>query len=808
MIILFLLHLVVKGLKAILTPIVTIPLVGILILITTTSPFDYKSSFLLVLLGASMQFLKLHFKSYRTAYFAKKISIHFYQFPVGLTTRDLGYYTLSYCPAILVLFLLFLIGDAFNLSLGNPFFLLFISCVMVFLYALNPFLRPPRFSVNGHSHSADEKLMPIHIAADNAQLKVLVKHIAQGVKEINRKTNFGNSALHFAIKSKNNEAVQLLINANAVVNCINNQAETPVMFAASNHDLKMVELLLANKAAVNQLNNNQENVLFYCLTSLPVFSFLVYKGATITTINSQEESLLSVAAGLKTKSELFVKKNQVQKTNAKDLVAYLLEQGLSPNGIAKETAVPIIKAVSVSNTDVVKLLLAKGANPNIVSKEKETALSTAITGRNISLVKLLVANNADINLCIPVSFYCNDLVTPLELAYETSSLYGTEQTIARQNNIIDYLIQEGALFGSNSKYNRFHLLREIRLLKDLDLYLHIVSLPQVHLAEESIELTKEELKWYFMQRFLQNKSYLSMRFDDISYYFEILLKASLVNENTMKECFVMLFLNAPDIAIETVLAFYIKYPDNKEIIQSTAKNVLKAAYNQELNEPIYKELAKNNKTMEAIDIILEKRCLNILLNKNQDKKTANKILSLRNNLETDFDNARKDVAFVANYIHNSEELVRGSKNPDSLSFTLANYTTKLLIKTIQQSFFEASKQLFFSYVKNIYVYTGFHEKSEDVASNALVLSLLIKDDTISKLVFEVILNEKFNIQTTNNAVLLFNLACYYAVKGDKENLIIATKFAIKNGKEASQFLADTDFKSFLKDDGFRAVLSQ
>ncbi len=808
MIAFFLIHLLIRGLKIIFTPLIAIPLFGFLILLISSTPWDYKSVLFLISLGGLMQLFELKIKDFRAAYYEKKLSIHLYDFPKGLTGSDIGYYSLSFFPAILVLFLLFLTGYLFNLSFGSPLFLIFLSSILIFLYAINPFFIAPQFSVNGHSHSTDEKLMPMHKAANEGDLKTLKKLIASKPKDIHHKTNFGTYAIHFTVKANKYTATKLLLDAGAEINCTNRYEETVLMLAASNQDFKMVQLLLANNADAQLVNNNRENALFYTLSNLSVFKLLVANEASIYNINANGESLISAAAGLKTKPELFVKSTDAPKTNAKDLVVYLLEKGLSANGLSKETILPIVKAVTSANRSVVELLLAEGADPNLKNRDQQTALSAAIAKANMPLVKLLITHNADVNLPILADFYFKNLITPLEFAYESSSLFSGVIVIQNQNAIVDYLIQHGAEINPEGKYKKAHMLRAIRLLDNNSLFQHIDTLPELIIGKETLLLDTEELKWYFTNRFLQDKAYLTMPFNTLSYYFQVMLKDNLSSEESLQDCFLMLFLNNSKKAETGILECYAKYHDKKEDIQNTAKAVLKAAFNKKANNTMIADVTTNNNIQEAIDNTLEERYLNRLKNNNQDEKTTKKMITLALGLENDFEHALKNTELVQHYIDNSEQLAKGSKTPKSLSFAFANYTTKLLIKTIEQSKFEDSKLLFCSYLHNICPYTGLDEKSEDIASNGLVLSILTKDSTISELIFERLLNESFTIENTSNAILLYNLACYYSLENDKKNLLIATKFAIKHGKEASQFLNDSDFDGFMNDADFMGVLGE
>ena len=116
--------------------------------------------------------------------------------------------------------------------------------------------------------------------------------------------------------------------------------------------------------------------------------------------------------------------------------------------------------------------------------------------------------------------------------------------------------------------------------------------------------------------------------------------------------------------------------------------------------------------------------------------------------------------------------------------------------------FGLAQKVLDNYIDNLLPFAGLDLKSSDVASNGIVLGIVTKNDEISDKVFEKILGPDFLIQFTDNNILLFNLACYYATHNEKDNLLQATRQALYYGKEAEQFLSDGDFKPYLQDKDF------
>lgn len=132
---------------------------------------------------------------------------------------------------------------------------------------------------------------------------------------------------------------------------------------------------------------------------------------------------------------------------------------------------------------------------------------------------------------------------------------------------------------------------------------------------------------------------------------------------------------------------------------------------------------------------------------------------------------------------------------------------KLMINSIGGGDFEIARHLFNSYIDSIIPHSGLSEKSSDVASNAIVLSIHLNDEKIYERVEVFILGINFPIEDIRNEILLYNLACHYSLKRDKKQLLPATKQSLKYGKSSDQFLRDGDFSYYLNDEDFLSILN-
>ena len=177
-------------------------------------------------------------------------------------------------------------------------------------------------------------------------------------------------------------------------------------------------------------------------------------------------------------------------------------------------------------------------------------------------------------------------------------------------------------------------------------------------------------------------------------------------------------------------------------------------------------------------------------------------------LKTAFDNALNDKKSIQSFIRISSEIARNSPYAKRLKFQFANYSTKLLLNRLTAKDYDSAEKIINNYIDNILPFAGYHRKSEDVASNALFLSAANNNEKIAQKVMNKLLGPDFDINSTNNEILLFNLAGYYATRKQKEMMLQSIERALTQGKKADQFLSDSDFKYYLEDKDFIALLQK
>ncbi|MBO7641621.1 MAG: ankyrin repeat domain-containing protein [Alphaproteobacteria bacterium] len=177
--------------------------------------------------------------------------------------------------------------------------------------------------------------------------------------DINKKDEYGNTALAKAAGSYSFESAKCLLRAGADVNSQNVHGETPLLYAVDKEDKRMVNLLLNNGADVN-LKRNDDRLILEIAAELSRFDSI---------------------------DVLF--ENPNCKINLK---------GININKKDKDGNTALARAVYLGRVKTAEYLLRAGADVNSQNVHGETPLHFAAYKGNAEMVNLLLENRADINL--------------------------------------------------------------------------------------------------------------------------------------------------------------------------------------------------------------------------------------------------------------------------------------------------------------------------------------------------------------------------------------------------------------------------
>ena len=160
-----------------------------------------------------------------------------------------------------------------------------------------------------------------------------------------------------------------------------------------------------------------------------------------------------------------------------------------------------------------------------------------------------------------------------------------------------------------------------------------------------------------------------------------------------------------------------------------------------------------------------------------------------------------DSAEIDSYLELSEESVKEYQKKGSFPHDLAAYTANLMLEYINKDEHKVALRVFDSYVDLVLPHSEVATSSTYVASFAIILSMRTKEPTIFDRAEEHILSN-IDIKKIINSTLLFNLACHYSLKRDKEKLLLYVTLARKQGFAEEAFYSDDDFIYYKGDNDF------
>ncbi|CAO3663920.1 unnamed protein product [Umbelopsis ramanniana] len=304
------------------------------------------------------------------------------------------------------------------------------------------------------------------LSLDSIDMKRLYQHIKQsGALDIQDKEGYG--ILYLAAKNKSIEALRILVLQPSIeVNVVNGpHNETPLHAAAQSDNADAVELLLDNDALVD-IPDELGHTPLYDATfakSIESMKLLLNAGAQCDTVDSQGNSLLHIAVSQDFSDgiDLLVKHGcDVNTTNASGIsplansiqlnypkaMKKLLSVGADPNSRAKYNRSMLHHAVTWNRLDAVIALLEAGCDLNVVNVMDETPLLVAVQQRKIDIVQRLIEAGADPHIGAGGVWQS----TNLPLLYSANHGYAEMCAMLVTDKTSDFLIKFAAELGQRS----------------------------------------------------------------------------------------------------------------------------------------------------------------------------------------------------------------------------------------------------------------------------------------------------------------------------------------------------------------------
>lgn len=280
-------------------------------------------------------------------------------------------------------------------------------------------------------------ITPLMNAAANGHYDI-VKLLIENKADINMKDVNNATALHYASSSNHTDIIKLLVENKADINAKTDVHITPIMYSCQLSNYDAVKFLVDNGAKLDECDIYEENVLHYAISSgnIEIVEYILNKqeleipryALTVASISGNLSLVHYIHSKLKNdrKENIFssafisathnghldivryffdTSKKDAPKAIAlassgkhKNVVEYLLMNGISPNGISDEGKSALIYAIETSNRDIVDLLIKYNVDIDMPDDDDITPLMYAASVGDIEIVKKLLDNNANVKL--------------------------------------------------------------------------------------------------------------------------------------------------------------------------------------------------------------------------------------------------------------------------------------------------------------------------------------------------------------------------------------------------------------------------
>ena len=182
-------------------------------------------------------------------------------------------------------------------------------------------------------------------------------------------------------------------------------------------------------------------------------------------------------------------------------------------------------------------------------------------------------------------------------------------------------------------------------------------------------------------------------------------------------------------------------------------------------------------------------------------------------LQSAFDRAFADIEALDNFLNLAKIFAGKDRRVKRHVSLIVSLYAGLLVEIVGKNNLPVSEKLFLHFMDNIYPATtdvqdeAMSYNLSVIASQGLIISVALNNAQISKLVFDKLLGEKFDITTHKNRALIYNLACYYSTTNNKTAMLEAIRQARKRGAPPKQFMDDVDFNNYRSDKDFLEAIN-
>jgi len=206
----------------------------------------------------------------------------------------------------------------------------------------------------------------------------VVSLILQKGGDPNIKNNFGDNALHVAVRNNLADQGGILINAKTDIFAINAASETPVFLALSAKDGPYDWFFTPSVITARDVNGDTVAHQAARKNLDKGLAYLKGRGSDMAAVNTTKETLLHVAA----------------KSNAADALRYLINDKADMEARDNNGDTPLQASVLADSLSCMQLLIASGADLNARNFSGESVLHQAVRKHNLAITQFLLGKGS------------------------------------------------------------------------------------------------------------------------------------------------------------------------------------------------------------------------------------------------------------------------------------------------------------------------------------------------------------------------------------------------------------------------------
>lgn len=176
--------------------------------------------------------------------------------------------------------------------------------------------------------------------------------------------------------------------------------------------------------------------------------------------------------------------------------------------------------------------------------------------------------------------------------------------------------------------------------------------------------------------------------------------------------------------------------------------------------------------------------------------------------------AQRSPGALPAFLQAAQDLAQDLQRAQDVSADITHAYAQLINHFNERRDFAPSSRLVRHYLAQVYPHVSKYRRDDKeaynvgvIASQTLAFALHTNEPDLVEAVMATLIGSGFDPAVQTNGTLMYNLACYYALTGDRARMLQAAARARSLGKPPSQFLQDADFDRYRQDAEFLQVVN-